>query len=110
MNLKSRLRHLAEVSEKDRRLGRTSEIARIARENSGVVLAADFEQARNIQRAHGVTSKSVDVNLEGLMGPFFFDHHATERLLKRAADRIEELESERDELQAIVDAVKAAVK
>jgi hypothetical protein len=99
MNLKKRLQHLADMSSRDRRTGRTTLIMKVAKDMNALVLAANHEHALHLQRNHGVNAKSIDTNLEGLMGPFIFDHYAVERLLQRAADKIESLEKEIEEMK-----------
>lgn len=92
MNIKNRLRHLAQISAKDRATGRTTMNARAAKELDGIVLANSHSEARYIAKQHGVVAKSIEMNLEGFAGPFFFDHHTVETLLTKAANKIEALE------------------
>lgn len=99
MNLRTRLQMVARVLSYDRMTGKTTLICRAAKELDGVVLAATFDQVNLLQRNHGVVSKSIDTNLDGLSGPFFIDHYAASRLLTRAADHIETLEKSNDQLK-----------
>ena len=99
MNLKKRLRHIASLGDQYRGIGRTTYNAKLAKENGGIVVAANFAQARYIEKSHGVPAKSMEVNLEGYTGPFFPDHNAVDTLLLKAADKIEQLEKENKELQ-----------
>ena len=99
MNLKDRLRHLAYKSQHDRQFGRTTMVARLVKECNGIMLAHNHDYARDLQRKFGVVSKSIDLNLEGFSGPFFFDHFAIETLLLRAANKIEELEGQIEQLK-----------
>jgi hypothetical protein len=92
MNIKNRLRHLAQLSAKDRATGRSTMTARAAKELDGIVIANTHSEARQIAKTHGVAAKSYEMNLDGFMGPFFFDHHAIETLLTKAANKIEALE------------------
>lgn len=100
MNLRARLLHLAQLSGQDRRLGKTTEICKIAKDNGGIVVAASTDHAFQLQREHGVISKSCDVNMQGYSGPFFFDHYAVERMFVRAADKIGEQDKELEKLRA----------
>lgn len=94
MNLKYRLLHLVNFSSRDRRTGRTTLIAKAAKEVGGIVLAATHRHAKDIERTYGVPSKSYQLNLEGFSGPVFFDHFAIESILVRAHDKIESKEKE----------------
>jgi hypothetical protein len=94
MNIKKRLIHLAQMSGKDRRLGRTTMLMKAAKELDAIVLAASLDHADLLKREHGVVAKSMEVNLEGFSGPFIFDHFAIETILIKAANKIEELEKE----------------
>lgn len=110
MNIKERLRHLATLSTKDRQTGRTSAICRIAKEIYGIVLAADFKQAKMLERQFGVTAKSIDINLDGYSGPFIMDHYAVERMFIRAADKIEELERENAAMKESIEYFNSSTK
>lgn len=103
MNLKKRLRHIASLSDGFRGIGRTTYNAKLAKENGGVVIAATFDQAKYIERTHGVATKSMEMNLEGYSGPFFVDHNAMDILLRKAADKIEKLEKDR---ATLIDLIK----
>jgi hypothetical protein len=109
VNLKERLRHLAFTSAKDRQFGRTTLVAKLVKETDGVMLAHNHDYARDLQRKFGVTAKSIDLNLEGFNGPFFFDHFAIETLLFRAANKIEEVEKENAELKKMIENAKKAL-
>lgn len=102
MNLKNRLKHIVSKMNQYRAVGRTTYNARIARENGGMVLAASFDEAKHIERQHGVTARSVEQNLDGYTGPFFLDHHAAEILLLKAANKIDELEYNMTILQSFI--------
>lgn len=104
MNLKERLIHLAHVSGIDRQMGRTTLIARAAKEIGGMIIARDFNSAQYIEREHGVTARSMDLNLMGFSGPVLFDHYAVEQMFLRAAHKIGDLEieiKERDKLLTV---------
>lgn len=94
MNLKKRLRHLAIKSGKLRQYGKTTLVAKACKELQGVLIAASKEEAKDFERKFNVVSKSYDVNLEGLEGPFLFDHHAIEKILEKAYNKIDFLEQE----------------
>lgn len=94
MNLKSRLRHLADKSGQVRQYGKTTLIAKACADLQGVMVAASHDHARDLQRKYGIVSKSIDLNLDDHNGPIFFDHYAIEKLLYRSADKIEALEKE----------------
>jgi hypothetical protein len=94
MNVAKRLRHLAEISGKDRRLGKTTLIAKAAKELDGILLTNSFSQATLFEENFGVVSKCVYQNLDLYNGPFFFDHCAVELLLLQAAKKIEDVEKE----------------
>lgn len=100
MNLKNRLRHLAAKSSEVRMYGKTTLLARIASELQAVFLTADIESAKEIKRKFKLSTRSIDTNLDGVSGPFIFDHYAVERLLERAADKIEQLEKENQALKS----------
>lgn len=103
MNLKKRLEHLSHISMKDRAMGRTTMIAKAAEATGGMVLARTHDQAKWIEREFGVPARSIEMNLEGFSGPFFFDHHAIEGLLLNAANKIEELEKKVQILSEYID-------
>ncbi len=97
MNIKKRLRHLAQKSAQDRAMGRTTVIARAAKEIGATVIARNVQAIKYIE-GHGVVARSMETNLEGLIGPFLFDHSAVEGLLEMAANKIEELEKQIEEI------------
>lgn len=103
MNLKKRLEHIAHMSMKYRAMGRTTMIAKAAEATGGMVIARNLEQAKEIEREFKVPARSMDINLEGFLGPFFLDHRATEILLLKAADKIDELERKLKVLSDYVD-------
>lgn len=89
MNISKRLRHLAYLDVKDRQLGRTTAIAKAAKENGGIVIGHNFDFVKYIERTHKVPAKSIEMNLEGFHGPFFLDHHAVNTMFLKAADKID---------------------
>ena len=99
MNLKKRLRHLAQASAAGRMFGKTTTLAKATKELGGVMLTHTHKQALDIKHKFGVEARSMEVNLDGLMGPFIFDHYAIESLLENAANKIEALEKENAELK-----------
>ena len=103
MNIKDRLIHLATVLVKDRMLGRTTLNAKMAKESGGMVIAADFKEAKRIEEVHGVPTRSMETNLEGYSAPFYMDHHATSRMFIKAATKIENLENEQKKLIQVLD-------
>lgn len=89
MNLIDRFRHLSEkLSHSDRGTGRTTLLAKAVKDLNGVLLCHDFKFAKVLEHEHGVVTKSTEVNLHGLMGPFFIDHHAVACLFDRAATEL----------------------
>lgn len=92
MNIRKRLEHLLFLSAKDRGMGRTTMIAKAAEATGGMVLAANHDQAKMIEREFKVPTRSVEMNLDGFSGPFFFDHNATEMLLAKAMRKIDNLQ------------------
>lgn len=98
MNIKKRLRHLSKISAKDRATGRTTLTARAAKEINATVIARNMQSIKYIE-SHGVVAKSMETNLEGLIGPFLFDHSAVEGLLEMAANKIQALEDRINELE-----------
>lgn len=112
MNIKARLEHIAHLLIKDRAMGQTTMIAKAAKETGGMVLARTHDHAKQIERSHGVTSRSMEVNLEGYSGPFYLDHYATSGLLMKAADKIglleETLKAERAEKERMSDELAQA--
>jgi len=103
MNLKKRLEHIANLSAKDRETGRTTMIAKAAEATGGMVITRSLDEAKRIEREFKVPARSMEINLEGFSGPFFLDHRATEILLLRAADKIDELEKKLKVLSDYVD-------
>jgi hypothetical protein len=99
MNLKKRLRHLANISARDRGTGRSTVIARAAQAIGGTVIAQNMAEAKFITKVHLVPARSADVNHDGIIGPFLFDHHTVEALFNSAADKIETLERRIAELE-----------
>ena len=81
MNLKDRLEHLAIASGDPRQYGKTTLLCKVAKELDAVVIAANFDHVNHLQRTHKVVAKSIDTNMQGLKGPFLFDHFAIETLL-----------------------------
>lgn len=112
MNIKARLEHIAHILIKDRQMGNTTMIAKAAKETGGMVLARTHDHAKQIERAHGVTARSMEVNLQGYMGPFYLDHYAASGLLIKAADKIglleETLKAERAEKERLGEELTAA--
>ena len=94
MNLRQRLIHLADKSEADRDTGRTTLLAKATKELNGLLIAENFGMATFLQRKYGVASRAMELNLDGYSGPIFFDHHAIESILRKAANKISELELE----------------
>lgn len=99
MNLKGRLEHIAQMLDAGRRYGKTTAIAKICKEFDGVLLTHNFQFAKDLEREFKITTKSIDVNLHGLSGPFFIDHHAISALLFRASNKISELETKYRQLE-----------
>jgi len=106
MNVKDRLLHIVEMHQRDRQVGRSTYNAKLAKENGGLVLAADHKHAKWIERNLGVTAKSIEVNLHGFSGPFFIDHYAVDKLLLSAARKIEALEQENERLKEKIEKAK----
>ena len=94
MNLKARLRHLSQKSQELRQYGKTTLLAKITKELDGVLLCRTHKQATEMKKAHGVNAISFEKNLEGIRGPFFFDHYTLETLLDKAANKIDTLEND----------------
>ena len=99
MNLRKRLEHIAHMLGSARRYGKTTVTAKACKELDGVLLCASHEHATRVKREHGVTTASIDKELNGIRGPFFIDHYALERLLHRASNKIKELEHQNTTLQ-----------
>jgi hypothetical protein len=93
MNLKKRLRHIADIINNPRAYGKTSLLSKITKELDGVLIVHNTDEVTRLRRL-GVTAKSMDTNFDGLSGPFFIDNQAVMRLLTRAAEKIEALEVE----------------
>ena len=108
MNLKKRLRHIADVLNLPRAYGKTTLLAKITKELDGVLLVHNTDESTRLRRLK-VTAQSIDTNLDGLSGPFFLDNQAASRLLIRAAEKIEaqevEIELLKQELANFVPAV-----
>jgi len=94
MNLKKRLTHIAHKLDQDVKSGKTTMLAKVVKDTQGILLTDSTEEASRLQRTHGITAKSIDINLDGFSGPFFLDSHAAYKLLTRAVSKIETLEKE----------------
>jgi hypothetical protein len=113
MNLKKRLRHLADLNRIDRenKIDDTKRVSIIhaAKNNGGLFISTSIEEAKKVERHFGFPVRSYDVNLEGYAGPFYFDPEAIEDILTKAANKIELLEQElkmaKEELQEYKDDV-----
>lgn len=99
MNIKNRLRHIADMSMRGRRLGKTTAIAKAVKDLDGIMLCRSHQHAKDVQRQFGVTARSMEMNLHGFNGPFMLDHYALEELLYKAVNKIETLEKELEELK-----------
>lgn len=91
MNVKNRLRHLAKQAGKDSIS--LESICRLAKECNGVVITDSLTTAIHITRKYGAIAKPFDTNMDGLIGPFFFDPVALEKAFHQAANKIESLEA-----------------
>jgi hypothetical protein len=107
MNLKKRLLHIAQKLDESRQYGKTTLLAKITKELGGILLVHNFDEARLLERKHDIVVKSIDVGLDGLTGPFFLDNHGASVLLTRAANKIEALEKEIEELKTGKKTVKS---
>lgn len=94
MNLKKKLRHLANKAMATKDYGKSETIIKACKDLDGTFIAATSVEANHTQKTHGVVAYHIDRNLDDLRGPFFFDHKAIAKLLNRAADKIEKLEEE----------------
>lgn len=99
MNLMKRLRHLSEKLDSHRAYGKTTMLVKAAKEIDAVLLVASTEEANRLFRTYKVVAKSMDINTDGLLGPFLIDNHAVSRMFTRAADKIEALEEENNKLK-----------
>ncbi len=103
MNLKKRLRHLSDLNVRDKRAEvedtKRVTIINAAKNSGGLLITSSLHEAKTLERAFGVTARSMDINLEGFSGPFFFDPQAIEDILVRAANKIEALENELKQLR-----------
>lgn len=102
MNIKGRLEHLAHLSMRDRQTGRSTMFAKVAEETGGIVITHNHEHAKYIEKNFKVPARSMEINLEGFSGPFILDHHATEVMFLKAANKIESLENEVKALRNIL--------
>lgn len=91
MNLKNRLRHLAQKLDASRAYGKTTLLTKVAKELNAVFIVHNNDDVRRLSQP-SLTVKSMDMNMEGFFGPFIMDHHAVSRMFNRAADKIESLE------------------
>lgn len=94
MNIRDRLIHLAhKVSLNDRQTGRTTLLAKACKDMNGVYICHNFEFAKKVKHDHtGLVTKSMEVNLDGLMGPFIMDHAAVGEMFLKAASSISQKE------------------
>lgn len=103
MNLKKRLKHLAELNVRDREKKvddtKLVSIIEAAKNNGGLFLTTSVGEARRMERQFGFPVRAYDINLEGYAGPFYFDPLAVEEILMKAYNKIDELESQVKELQ-----------
>jgi len=97
MNIKQKIRNIADASRMGRRLGKTTAIVNAAKQLDGLVLGATHDHALRIKRKHGIKARSIELDLDGFCGPFFIDHYALENLLYKAANKIESLEKQLEE-------------
>ena len=103
MNLKKRLRHLAQLNQVDVQ-NQTEDtklmsVIGIVKDNGGLFITTSIKEAQHIERTFGIPARSYDVNLEGYAGPFYFDPRAIEDVLHKAANKIELLEQQIKEMQ-----------
>lgn len=105
MNLKNRLIHLAQKLDEDRQTGKTTMLAKAAKETNGILLAHDFDYAKKLERQFGIVAKSVELNLEGFFGPFFIDNHANAKMFHSAANKIEKLEMRLQKAEGLLERV-----
>ena len=61
---------------RQRRVGYTTQICKIAKELDGTVLFGDKKMAKQAKIEYGCKTASVQENLRGLQGPFFWDSTA----------------------------------
>jgi hypothetical protein len=99
MNIKERLKHLAIISAKDIQCGKTQALVGAAKELGAIFLTATHKEAKFIQNKYKIDARSVEINLEGFVGPFIFDHRAVEYILERAYVKINSLEKENENLK-----------
>lgn len=97
MNLKKRLRHLADKAMATKDYGKSETLIKACKDLDGTWIAASPEAANHTQKTHDVISLNIERNLEGVRGPFFFDHKAIAKMFRRAADKIEQLEEQATE-------------
>ncbi len=98
MNLKKRLKHLAELNVRDRenKVDDTKLVSLIetAKNNGGLFLTTSVGEAQRMERKFGFPVRAYNINLEGYAGPFFFDPQAIEEILMKAYNKIDDLEKE----------------
>jgi len=100
MNIAKRLRHLSEKLDGNRAYGKTTMLAKAAQELGAILLVASTGEATHLQRKfRGLTSKTFEINLEGFTGPFMIDNHAASVMFLKAADKIDALELEVQQLR-----------
>lgn len=99
MNIKKRLQHISIALNSARQYGKTTVMAKATKELGGILLCANFDDAKRIKHAHNVETKSYETNLDGINGPFFIDNYAISLLLESAVRKIDSLEKELEKLK-----------
>jgi hypothetical protein len=92
MNVKKRLEHISNLLIKERQTGNTQSVAKAAQETNGILLCANFEQAKMLKNKYNIATEVYEKNLDGYSGPFYIDHYALSQLLQQAVRKISELE------------------
>lgn len=87
-----KLQDFAIVSMSGRQLGKTTLLAKAAKELGGVFVCHNKVQARQVSKEHQVRTMTLDDEPRGLQGPVIFDHYALEFMLFKAGSTIEDLE------------------
>ena len=85
--------------------GKTTALARLAKDSEGVLLVHDARTAQDLRLREGVKAVALwpTENLRGMLGPFFIDHTALERLLHSAAAVIK---SQEEEIRDLKDTIR----
>jgi hypothetical protein len=86
------LKKAIDLSSACRGIGKTAQIARVAKSIDGIVVGANPVSTKKIAEWFDVRAMSISQMPEGFKGPFIFDHETIEELFREAIKEIKSLE------------------